>query len=842
MKKNQFIRFAKLCLAMMLSVVLAACSENTLYISDNTNPGDGSGADASETVKGKIKIGGNDFSGVVGVETFSSVGTVNGSDFEINTKNTGKPMLVVCSNASDEITFIYRGRLSSTTPIEINERTTAVALLSLHPVFWSMNLDDYGQFSEQVSKLKGFSRLVEEVKTLIGSNRNLMSTSNESLIAAMNTCYEQLLGTDAASVEKRRSQGVKNAKAKAGETDEETDTRPIEFCPEAVTTAARVSGFAPVYECYTEHDLVRSESKLLLPHESYSWTDLYQMLLMGFKLQSIPEAWDDFVHGDWQTFDMGDAGDYYFTADFTTDAAWRAQLCYVVNDVFNLFGALSSINKYDGEKGVWLETSILNPVNQKEFDDALDFVLDGLKTFGGPNANYDGKWVESTCSFVLSRLWKWCEDHEQSYLNKGLCAKLLKGLSIVDGVSAFAGNLGRTYMRAKCPEYIQKCFSQHNKILTNCMGVGVSVISGNNQSGTPGQRLTMPVRFGVKCQMGQGIRLEVVNGGGTLDRYHKTIYQPDGSEEIVDINWTLGEKEGEQTIRAWVEDVITHKKQGLSCVVTATTSTGTLLTGIGNAYRFEYDENGRMTSVTDRTCMLAEPADPSEILKSTFFYKDDTSRELSRIVTKGDGETDTWYNIEYNEYGNIKHFKWSGSDEYGTEYGSGQFSYDRDGRINRIISYADDGATYLNFTWEDGKLVKMNYSDPSSEDFANEDTYISYGLQKNVNEQYPAALVMLDLGTLFFSGQVGPGPTYLPIQIVDMESGLNLDYTLRADGFIQHEQMRLISNPAHGFDFDYFYKSQTKSSVAPRSVSSYGSQPMKRMKLHKGLRMFGLRR
>ena len=238
---------------------------------------------------------------------------MNGSDFEINTKNTGKPMLVVCSNASDEITFIYRGRLSSTTPIEINERTTAVALLSLHPVFWSMNLDDYGQFSEQVSKLKGFSRLVEEVKTLIGSNRNLMSTSNESLIAAMNTCYEQLLGTDAASVEKRRTQGVKNAKAKAGETDEETDTRPIEFCPEAVTTAARVSGFAPVYECYTEHDLVRSESKLLLPHESYSWTDLYQMLLMGFKLQSLPEAWDDFVHGDWQTFDMGDAGDYYFT-------------------------------------------------------------------------------------------------------------------------------------------------------------------------------------------------------------------------------------------------------------------------------------------------------------------------------------------------------------------------------------------------------------------------------------------------------------------------------------------------------------------------------------------------
>lgn len=830
-------------------VALVACSENTLYISDGHGSVDYSESDASETIKGNIKIDGRNFDGVDKIETFSSAGTVSGSNFEIKTLNTGKPMLLLCSNANEEITFMYRGRMSSTSSIEVNERTTAIALLSLHPAFWSLNLNDFDSFSKQISQLNGFDNLVKEVKTQLGSNRNLMDTSNKSLVEAMNNCYCELLGIDASKAEKLKAQATSKAD-KASNGEDEEDTHPIEFSPEAQTLAARVSGLAPVYECYTEHDMVRSKSQFLLPHETYSWTDLYQMVVSAVAgKESIAEGWDNLCHGDWETFNLSDAGDYYFTADAETDDARIVQIYYVLNDVFNMFGGLTSINKrgVDSETGkkVWLETSILNPAGIKEFDEVLTYAFNATKAALNPDYIVDpgGKWAETLYNLALSNLWTWLENHESSILNKGALAKVMKGLSIVDGISAIAGNMGRHYMRAKCPSTIQKCFSQHNSVITNCMGVGVYVKSGIKQIGDPGKQLSMPIRFGVKCQVGQGIRLEVVDGGGTLDRYHKTIYQPDGEEEIVDINWTLGQQEGEQTIRAWVEDVVTHKKQGLYCYVTASASTGSLLTSIGDAFLFTYDDKGRIETITDRTCMLVEP-DPTEITKSTYIYKDDNSRELKMIITHGDGETDKWYNIKYNSDGTMKSFRWSGTDEDGTEYGSGQFSYDNDGHIKTIVSHAEDGNVYLNFKWENGNLTEFIYSDPNAEyeEDKTDNVFISYGMQKNVHKQYPLAMVALELGTIFFSGQIGHGPDYLPIQVGSIEQAVNTEYTLREDGYIKNERVSDVGNPLVAFNFAYNYTQNQGERTATRQTAPRRQQQTVGARKFKHFRMLGLRR
>lgn len=826
------------CLSALVLVALAACSENTLYIEGNSNSGGDESITEDFEINGNFTIDGKYFPNVTSVHNAKYTGNITESNFSLKAIDDIHPELIFGTNDKGNITFLYKGVVVRNKKIEINEISTATAMLSLHPALWSLDNSEYGDFETQIKKLKSFDNLVLEVKKNIEAGTSVFDPYNESLMTALAACYKELINIYVPSTAQNKSLNIaSDILAKKADTNNQTDTYPIEFSPESNKVGVRSLGWAPAYECTVIHKDKRTVD-FILPHSTYALGDLFRMAWTAGNKENVSDdllerlkySWNEFSHGDWTYFDISDAGDYDFILQRDSENAAKKMYEYQLSDLLNtLMGSqvdmmdISKKEKLIGQLFVDVCSYAADPTNRT----SKESFIDGLD-----------KLVTSCCQTLVQ------EAMEGKFATENV-SKVIKGLTLYYGLIVYGVNLfGRDIFLLAVPNEVTQCFSQHHLVVTDCQGVGVYVKEGNNQYGERGKSLIQPIKLGIKCHIGQGVRYEVIKGGGTLDHYNKTIISSEGEEAEDVIRWTLGSMEGEQIIKAWIEDVDTHEKEGLSCVISAKTdSKGTLLTSIGDAYRFTYDEKGRMTSVTDRTCMLVEP-DPSEIVTSRFEYKNSDGKELSRIVSTGDGETDRWYDIQYNSDGNIKSFKWSGTDEYGTEYGAGQFLYEPDGRIRRIISYNDDGNTYLDFTWKGGLLTNVSYSDPTADDPDDRhDGYsISYGDTKNLHEQYTMGMIFLDLGTLFFSGQVGLGTTYLPSNITSSDGGINLKYSLRNDGYIMRESMRLANNPTMGYDFNYSYKEAPSSARSVGASSPVLRMPANGMKLHKRQRMFRLKR
>lgn len=836
--KNTITRIFGALLTAAVLLLTAACSENTIYV-ENSTPGGGEVPTLGSTeVKGHFALGGKKVTSVASAETFKGSSVPADGNFTAKVYTTSSPQIIMGANASGDITFLYRGYANESDDIEVNEYTTATALLTLHPAFWCLSADDYGTLETKVKSLAGYDNLVSEVRKVLESGKSILDGANTGITETMKTCYEQLGKLYTVKGGVKVSSSTSHPLRNFDESTGNYDYYPIEFSPEYDAMRIRVVGLAPPYECKKIVGGEVAEKGMILGNTAYGLSDLGTFAYNGWRIGDYKEAYRDVNRGEWVEFGMSEPDDYNFVLDRTTPLARDAQKCFFVSDVLNMVGLLSYI-KVDKDQ-VTLASELLDKDNLKLLEDMVDI----LKPVYDPNNFSDTEWLKSYYYSVCNILYRHLSENSNSVIQNMPFLKAASDFfSFYDNFSAVVSIMGRTYMNAKMPDKIAQCFSQHHNVITTCNGTGISIRSGNNQVVESARKLDEPIVFSVICNLGQRVKVEVTKGNGTLSEYYLTPKVFDGTTQYVSTEWTLGDKTGEQTLTAYIVDTATDQKQSPECVVSACISKGNLLTSIGDAFRFTYDEQGRMATVTDRTCMLVEP-DPSEIVTSRFEYKDKTGKELSRIVSTGDGETDIWYDIKYNSDGNIQTFRWSATDEYGTEYGAGRFFYEPDGRIFRIFSYADDGQTSLTFTWKGGLLQSISYDDPDAtgEEVGSESYTITYGDQKNLHEQYPSALVMLELGSLFFSGQVGPGPSYLPNSISGPDMSMRLSYVLRNDGYIARESMRFGDNQQYGYRFDYSYKEGHTANYAPLMSSPSTLKPKSCQKMRRHLRILGLRR
>lgn len=848
------------CLAVVMLAVLAACSENTLVVSSG---GGGGGDVASDkgVAKGYFKLEGQPFNNVSTIHSVVASAQLTENRFEVSALYNAAPQVLVGTNSQGNWTFMYKGVVENGRDIEINEYTTTAALFALCPVFWNVDANNFDAIEKRLRTVDGYDQLVNEVRKLLKENKPVIDEQNTELNKALTTCYANFFNISVKGEMARAypaSSALSVSNRSMMDDNAVRDDFPIEFCPEAQTVAVRIGGWAPPYECTTTNENGEVvETQMVLPHSYYGLMDIidYIGLVLGHYQSGdkgwdgFSNAWGDLSHGDWRTFKLMNEGDYHFTLDRSTKNAIMAKWVLLANDAFNALGSLTFM--VDNIKTITLAPGVTIEPNKNVMSVLISTVLDRLAAYTDPTDldTYNGwqRCQQLVLDVILNVMREIPDIANEKLLDKDVYEEWVKNAKSMSKILAtleIGGNaVGRMTMWTICPDRIEECFSQHNYVVSNCMGLGVCVKSGNNQTGEAGKPLAEPVRFSVLCNRGQRVRFEVVKGGGTLKKDRFVPLQYDGTTQYFDQEWTLGNAEGEQIFKAWIEDVATGERRTPDCFVTAYISKGSLLTSIGSAYRFTYDAAGRMTSVTDRTCMLVEP-DPSEIVTSRFEYRNDTGKELSRIVSTGDGETIVWYDINYNNDGNIKSFKWSGTDEYGTEYGAGRLIYEPDGRINRIISYSDDGQTYLTFTWKGGLLKSISYDDPTAtgEDVASETYSITYGDLKNVHETYPSALVMLELGPMFFSGQAGQGTSYLPNRIVGPDMNVSLDYSLRNDGYIVRENMKFGGDYRYAYNFIYSYQDAPGVKSTPMMSSPMRPGALKGLKKRMIGRMFGLRR
>lgn len=820
-------------LCFLLASLCMACSENTIYIDGSNIPGDNDTPGASNTIKGHISLNGKTAESVSTVETISAVTDISDGDFSTSVPSTNCPQVIIGKNSNDELTFMYRGNVNGSETVEMNEYTTAVALFTMHPAFWSLAPAEYGTLETTVRSLSGYNDLVKEVRNVLASGKPLMDSSNKDLIEALKTCYKQFCSIySTQSVSSASAPGLPLIQKAKGD-DGNYDYFPIEFSPESNTMAIRVIGLAPPYECRKIVNGEVTENKLIMPNTTYGLSDLGKFIVNGFKLKDYAEAYKDVNRGEWNEFDMKAPTDYDFMLDRTTTAAKDAQKCFYALDVLSMVGILGEIKVKN------TKTQIVSPLLDDETQMALTDAVENLKMDLDPTTTNVFEWAKSYYDSILNIVYNHLSSNDNNlFKNAKLFKYFTKAFNFYDNVSAVFSILGRTYMDNTVPAQIEQCFSQHNSVITTCNGTGISVKSGNGQIGEPGQQLSEPIVFSVICNLGQRVKVEVTQGNGTLSRYYLTPKAFDGTTQYVSTEWTLDDKTVNQTLTAYIVDVATDIKQSPECIVNATLSNGSLLSRIGDTYYFSYDSKGRIGTITDRTCMLVEP-NPDEIITTKFEYKNDEGNELSRIVMSGDGETTTLSNIKQNDKGLLESFKWSSSDIEGTESGTGIVNYESDGRISKMVSSGQGYRTAITFYWEDG-LLKQIYMEDTDEEITNESFFFSYGSKKNVHLQYPAGIAIMELGSLFFSGLYGPGPRLLPNRAYGEDADMTLQYTTRSDGYIMSESIKASNNPLLGYNFAYTYvdkPDKTRSFTGSGIIRSQTKQGLFKRRPH---RIFGL--
>ncbi len=799
---------------------------------------------AAATATGSFTLNGKAYSDVASVGNMKYSGTMDRNSFKLGIINGEAPEVVMGTATNGNILFLYRGTLSSETPFEVNETTTAAALLSLLPSLWVLDPEEYPQFESKVKALNSFPKLVSAVRSAISKGQSVFDGTDETLVNATVNCYKELVAANSTS---SSSSAVVTSAPNAADSNplaDTEDTRPIEFMPEANTVKVRTQGWGPVYECTVEHE-GQTTSKLIYPHSAYGLVDLFAVLEAPlFNVNSganlagrYSEMWDNFTHGDWTEFDLNDVGDYQFLLDKnSTNAAEALKLASASDLVATITG--KALGKYAKDNAAL-----------KEYEEQLEFLGDQLGAIASyvtnPENSTDREAFTSGLADLLTTIAQnfLLKDAEIGMDGSQLGEFFKQATEHADALSFFLNSWARVVMWSTAPDNISKCFSQHHMSISSCDGVGLCVKSGADQVGEPGKQLSLPVTFGVRCHVGQGIRLEVVSGGGSLDRYSKTVYQPDGSEEKVQINWTLGDTEGEQTIRAWIEDVDTHEKQGLAVTVSASASTGNLLASIGGYLNFQYDANNRVTKIVNRTCMLVEGSE-SEVVTYNVTYKDNSNNKIEKMTFRGDGGNTVLSNFKCNTDGLVESVSWTSTYDGETETGKTYMSYDKDGYLTRIVdnSFGDVSTAY--FTWKDGNMVKFNshQSSAGEDEDENWELVIGYGDKKNIHNQPTLSTMPLELLPFYFSNLFGKVPANLPTSLSSDGSTMMCDYVLRSDGYIGRETAWPKGNSQYAWNFNYSYiKDSGAAKVAP-SGNTTPQASMKALKSLKSMRLFGRRK
>ena len=148
---------------------------------------------------GTVDLGGASTSGL-SVLSISGESDVKNSGFDIDMPKEAMLDVIMVNNAAGDVVMLYRGKFNET--IAINSQSTAMALVTMHPFFAQISLNDYEQLRSIVISQESFSALVQEVERSVARMNPIYDTTNEELNSALEDVIidvVQYLGQEKAS-------------------------------------------------------------------------------------------------------------------------------------------------------------------------------------------------------------------------------------------------------------------------------------------------------------------------------------------------------------------------------------------------------------------------------------------------------------------------------------------------------------------------------------------------------------------------------------------------------------------------------------------------------------------
>lgn len=430
--------------------------------------------------------------------------TLMSQEYSVKVMSNGTPQLLYVTDSNDNIMMLSRG-FSQHDLGEVSAKTTALALVSMQPLFLSRSEEEYYKYVELIEKSSYFQPYLTEVEKSINNRRDIFDTDNTELLITLNNLLEDLCSAQTAT--RAIVEGI--------------NSDPFVIDKNGTVLTVYNKGFRPTYECKVLYGARERPdfNKMILANESYGYLDIGTSI--GNRL------------GPPTKFELYEEGEYRFEFNCTTDKAIEDFSKRLWADALTIIGV-------DGTDVKYFATAM------NAWKDVTSLAIDPSTNIGDVLLTVGGSLFQAGLEGIPER-----------------AAKVLaKVVNVLNALKGAANESARIIWGLSAPKIVQFCICSYDGDLSSCTVTKLEIVRHtNNQTGFSNEKLFLPIQVLVLSEGENGngiqsiyhkIKFEVVSGGG----YVSHAIAPTNDNGFAETAWTLG-KEGEQKVRAVAIDMVT---------------------------------------------------------------------------------------------------------------------------------------------------------------------------------------------------------------------------------------------------------------------------------------------
>lgn len=403
--------------------------------------------------------------------------------------------------------------------IDISEKSSALAMVTMHPILAPISGSDYNQLLEIVIKCKSYNLFEKEVSKAIQEGRPLFDDTNESLIACLDNVLEEILDCFEEPVVSYNTGNETTYALRKAYGREKMYPFYSELNENVLTL--RNTGLTPSYYGTVSHS-EGTDKIAVLTRPDYGFIDLY---LPANEANLGPRCNYTFTH----------IGSYKFSL---SRMGPQATLDFYINIVNSILS------------GIGLEQDTEHILNMAQIL-ATTLALKGIGVYN-PDAE---------CSFMLSTMYEDILNYLRKYgseTTKKRAIVLLSCWNVYNKLKATGNTLSRIYYGFSAPKEVNFTLNYDGYNIDSDFIAEMEKVDGDNQIGKPEEQL--PIKLKVKVRIEpemecNNLRVSFnVSGGGKVS---KEVVSLD-DKLCASVSWTLG-RSTMQRVRADLVDIITGK-------------------------------------------------------------------------------------------------------------------------------------------------------------------------------------------------------------------------------------------------------------------------------------------
>ena len=521
--------------------IMMACHENVIVETTNS-PNINSGS-----LEGKLSLGEGmnvSFDDCT-IASLDGTSAINDGSFEIQADDDIRIKTFMVEK-NGEVYMMSRGPLAANQCVEITVQSTAISMVMLHPLFSSLESDDYNQLIEAITESPYYQDFYDEVYKSISNKRNLYDDTNTEMMVAFSNLMEELcggmnMGEDVVYDDSLEFISTRSSITTRAVFQHSTiDPTYIDAQINGRTLSLRTVWSTPSYYGTVEQPDGSIINKVISARSDFGVLDL---------------AFNRTTYGRTMDFVFSEEGEYYFNFSRTNAEATFDFYMRLVASILSTLGLNVSPND---EACIQIAKEVSNFITSTGAATINTITSENFPLMDWLGIVFDATLNQINIEGNLFRI-----SFRESVRNvAGILSGTLNWYNKIKGAANIALRLS---FAVDAPNNISFCLCYYKNEVSTCTEAELLLVDGDSQVGYASQKLLEPLIVYVRTLGDDGlyhesssfhrIKFEVVSGGGKVD--NELVSADDNNKASA--YWTLGEN-GEQIVRVTVVDIITGEE------------------------------------------------------------------------------------------------------------------------------------------------------------------------------------------------------------------------------------------------------------------------------------------